>query len=239
MLPRFIFVALVLTTLCACLPNPNVVRSPIGKSKVHFCIGDSYMNVTENEFQAECEMRPFEFEAFIYASKGGTIYLGDDLSRSANHIKYSYLSSNYVLEAELESRNDNYLSRLDKVKVSGFIKGPYYSPDVVIKKMITLEHTAKEMARVVKLKAEFVNLPPTLEEFAAKQYMDALEQDSASYKSYVEAEMKAIESKSISVSVDENFTPFSALYIYSLSNGEKLYCEKGLRGDRMFFECKD
>ena len=84
-----------------------------------------------------------------------------------------------------------------------------------------------------------IGLPRTLEQFAAMQYMDALEEDASDYTYFVDTQMSELSAKSSSVSVNENFTSNSALYTYTLLDGGTLRCEKGLRGGRMFLECKE
>lgn len=240
MLRQVIYSALILVSLSACSPHPNLSKPPVEREVVLKCVGNRYSKPSTEYFDSQCEKRRFEFEAFVYVDRPyGTVVLGPDLNLSADWMKYNYRSILDVIEAEFDEEAPIFLRQLDKVIVSGVIGGPSYSPEVLIKNAESVSLTAEELARQVKIKGDLIGLPRTLEQFAAMQYMDALEEDASDYTYFVDTQMSELSAKSSSVSVNENFTSNSALYTYTLLDGGTLRCEKGLRGGRMFLECKE
>ena len=85
MLRQVIYSALILVSLSACSPHPNLSKPPVEREVVLKCVGNRYSKPSKEYFDSQCEKRRFEFEAFVYVDRPyGTVVLGPDLNLSAD-----------------------------------------------------------------------------------------------------------------------------------------------------------
>lgn len=70
-----------------------------------------------------------------------------------------------------------------------------------------------------------------------KRYREAKAEDDRLFLTASNQKFSELKNKSIDYYVDQDLTHYSALYTFHMKNGEIITCERGIKSDRLFFEC--